>query len=159
MNARSESAKSIFLEAIEKHLPEQWPAFVERACGDNPSLKVGVEKLLRAQRELGSFHEPARSSETVDEPVREGCGSVIGPYKLLEPIGEGGFGVVFMAEQQQPVRRKVALKILKPGMDTRQVVARFEAERQALAIMDHPNIARVFDGGETAGRPYFVMEL
>src|SRR4029077_8069155 len=90
----------------------------------------------------------------------EGPGTVIGPYKLLEQIGEGGFGVVFMAEQTQPMRRKVALKVLKPGMDTRQVVARFEAERQALAIMDHPNIARVFDGGATAtGRPYFVMEL
>jgi serine/threonine-protein kinase len=85
---------------------------------------------------------------------------VIGPYKLLEQIGEGGFGVVFMAEQTQPVRRKVALKILNPGMDTRQVVARFEAERQALALMDHPNIAKVLDGGQTAsGRPYFVMDL
>src|SRR5205085_7785765 len=84
----------------------------------------------------------------------------IGPYKLLEQIGEGGFGIVFMAEQQQPLRRKVAVKVLKPGMDTRQVVARFEAERQALALMDHPNIAHVMDGGETAtGRPYFVMEL
>src|SRR5262249_47202667 len=82
------------------------------------------------------------------------------PYKILEQIGEGGFGIVFMADQQQPVRRKVALKVLKPGMDTRQIVARFEAERQALALMDHPQIARVFDGGETAsGRPYFVMEL
>ena len=85
---------------------------------------------------------------------------MIGPYKLLEQIGEGGFGVVFLAEQTEPVRRKVALKVLKPGMDTRQVVARFEAERQALAIMDHPNIAKVFDGGATpSGRPYFVMEL
>jgi serine/threonine protein kinase len=90
----------------------------------------------------------------------EGPGSLIGAYKLLEQIGEGGFGLVFMAEQQQPVRRKVALKVVKAGMDTRQVIARFEAERQALALMDHPNIARVFDGGETAsGRPYFVMEL
>ncbi len=84
---------------------------------------------------------------TMDEPIPEGPGTVIGPYKLLEQIGEGGFGVVFMAEQQQPVRRKVALKVLKPGMDTHQVVARFEAERQALALMDHPNIAKVFDGG------------
>ena len=93
-------------------------------------------------------------------PDPEGPGTRIGPYKLLEQIGEGGMGVVYMAEQQQPVRRKVALKIIKPGMDTRQVVARFEAERQALAVMDHPNIARVFDAGTTeAGRPYFVMEL
>jgi hypothetical protein len=84
---------------------------------------------------------------TADEPVTEGTGTVVGPYKLLEQIGEGGFGVVFMAEQTDSVRRKVALKVLKPGMDTRQVIARFEAERQALAIMDHPNIAKVYDGG------------
>src|SRR5262249_2683175 len=97
---------------------------------------------------------------TTDEPITERPGTVIGPYKLLEQIGEGGFGVVFMAEQTQPVRRRVALKVLKPGMDTRQIVARFEAERQALALMDHPNIACVFDGNETAtGRPFFVMEL
>ena len=90
----------------------------------------------------------------------EGPGTVIGPYKLLEQIGEGGMGIVYMAEQTQPVRRKVALKIIKPGMDTRQVIARFEAERQALAIMDHPNIAKVLDAGATeSGRPYFVMEL
>src|SRR5262249_31659580 len=92
--------------------------------------------------------------------VTEGPGTVVGAYKLMEQIGEGGFGRVFVAEQQQPVRRKVALKVIKPGMDTREVVARFEAERQALALMDHPNIARVFDGGATeSGRPYFVMEL
>src|SRR5262249_10980489 len=90
----------------------------------------------------------------------EGPGTIIGRYRLLEQIGEGGFGIVYMAEQMQPVRRKVALKIIKPGMDTRMVVARFEAERQALALMDHPHIARVFDGGATeTGRPYFVMEL
>ena len=93
-------------------------------------------------------------------PIIEQPGSTIGPYKLLEQIGEGGMGTVFMAEQSQPVRRKVALKIIKPGMDTKQVIARFEAERQALALMDHPNIAKVHDGGTTeAGRPYFVMEL
>ncbi|HMC10566.1 MAG TPA: serine/threonine-protein kinase, partial [Pirellulaceae bacterium] len=93
-------------------------------------------------------------------PITEGPGTVIGPYKLLQQIGEGGFGVVYMAEQQRPVRRKVALKIIKPGMDTREVIARFESERQALALMDHPNIARVFDAGATeSGRPYFVMEL
>ena len=87
-------------------------------------------------------------------------GTVIGPYKLMEQIGEGGFGLVFVAEQQQPVRRKVALKIIKPGMDSRDIIARFEAERQALALMDHPNIAKVFDAGATeSGRPYFVMEL
>src|SRR5262249_38712623 len=102
----------------------------------------------------------AATAATIDEPIREGPDTVIGSYKLLEQIGEGGFGVVYMAEQTEPVRRKVALKVLKPGMDTRQIVARFEAERQALAIMDHPNIAKVYDGGATPlGRPYFVMEL
>jgi WD40 repeat protein/serine/threonine protein kinase len=124
-----------------------------------------VESLLEASARAGSFLEsPAAASHlvaTVDElPVTERPGTVIGSYKLLEQIGEGGFGVVFMAEQTQPVRRRVALKILKPGMDTRQVVARFEAERQALALMDHPHIAKVLDGGTTpSGRPYFVMEL
>jgi non-specific serine/threonine protein kinase/serine/threonine-protein kinase len=115
-----------------------------------------------ANAEIGSYLQtPACApAATVDVPIAEGPGATIGPYKLLERIGEGGFGLVFMAEQQQPLRRKVALKILKPGMDTRQVVARFEAERQALAIMDHPNIAKVHDGGATpSGRPYFVMEL
>ena len=94
------------------------------------------------------------------EGVPEQVGAVIGPYKLMEQIGEGGFGLVFVAEQQYPVRRKVALKVIKPGMDTRDVIARFEAERQALALMDHPNIARVLDAGATdSGRPYFVMEF
>ncbi len=102
---------------------------------------------------------PESPSNGTESPL-EGPGSVIGPYKLLQQIGEGGFGTVFMAEQEHPIRRRVALKILKPGMDTRQVIARFEAERQALALMDHPNIARVLDAGSTAaGRPYFAMEL
>src|SRR5262249_30740668 len=122
-----------------------------------------VEALLEVHARAGSFLAspvPAPDATVDEQPVREGPGSVIGPYKLLEQIGEGGFGVVYMAEQHQPVRRKVALKVLKPGMDTRQVIARFEAERQALAIMDHPNIAKVHDGGATpSGRPYFVMEL
>src|SRR5262249_30845264 len=106
-------------------------------------------------------HSEARDPRaTTEEPIREGPGTVIGPYKLLEQIGEGGMGLVFVAEQQQPVRRKVALKVIKPGMDTKQVIARFEAERQALALMDPPHIARVLDAGATAsGRPYFVMEL
>ncbi|MGH7140176.1 MAG: serine/threonine-protein kinase, partial [Pirellulales bacterium] len=127
-------------------------------------LRAEVEALLAAGDQAGSFLEsPAVAPAlvaTVERPIAERPGTMIGPYKLLEQIGEGGFGVVFMAEQTQPVRRKVALKVLKPGMDTRQVVARFEAERQALAIMDHPNIAKVHDGGATpSGRPYFVMEL
>jgi serine/threonine protein kinase/tetratricopeptide (TPR) repeat protein len=154
--------RSIFLAAIEKHSPERWPSFLDQACGDDPDLRLRVERLLRAQAQLGSFQENAQPAldATVDDPLTEAPGTVIGPYKLMEQIGEGGMGLVFVAEQQHPVRRKVALKVIKPGMDTRQVVARFEAERQALALMDHPHIAKVHDGGETAsGRPYFVMEF
>src|SRR4029079_17307873 len=110
----------------------------------------------------GSFLEApsGNSNATLDQPPTELLGTLIGPYKLLEQIGEGGMGLVFMAEQQQPIRRLVALKLVKPGMDTKQVIARFEAERQALAMMDHPNIAKVHDAGTTeTGRPFFVMEL
>jgi serine/threonine protein kinase/tetratricopeptide (TPR) repeat protein len=162
MSGRSEQAKAIFLEAIAKHAPEAWPAFLQQACGPDADLRARVERLLRAQAELGPFQEEPTPTvaSTGSGPVLEAPGMVIGPYKLLEQIGEGGFAVVFMAEQHHPVRRKVALKVLRPGMETRQVIARFEAERQALALMDHPHIACVFDGGETAsGRPYFVMEL
>jgi serine/threonine protein kinase/tetratricopeptide (TPR) repeat protein len=162
MSGSANPAKSIFLEALEKHPPEHWPAFLEQACAGDAPLRDKVEKLLRARTELGSFHEAplSNSVETIDAPITERPGTVIGPYKLMEQIGEGGMGLVFVAEQQHPVRRKVALKVIKPGMDTRQVVARFEAERQALALMDHPSIAKVHDGGETgSGRPYFVMEL
>src|SRR6185369_1967840 len=119
--------------------------------------------LLRVAEEEQSFLEkpPAKYVETIEHsPITEKPGDCLGPYKLMEQIGEGGFGLVFVAEQHQPVRRKVALKVIKPGMDTREVVARFEAERQALALMDHPNIAKVFAAGATdSGRPYFVMEL
>jgi WD40 repeat protein/serine/threonine protein kinase len=147
----------IFFAARHKE-PEDRAAYLDEVCGDDAELRQRVEQFLSAQVELGSFLEPLVA--TVDEPVTESPGTVIGAYKLLEQIGEGGFGVVFMAQQQEPVRRKVALKVLKPGMDTRQVVIRFEAERQALALMDHPNIARVLDGGQTtSGRPYFVMDL
>src|SRR5262249_10418103 len=121
-----------------------------------------VEKLLEVRTQAEDYLEspPGALTATVNEPITERPGTVIGPYKLMEQIGEGGMGLVFVAEQQQPVRRKVALKVIKPGMDTRQVIARFEAERQALALMDHPNIAKVHDGGTTgSGRPYFVMEL
>jgi signal transduction histidine kinase len=152
----------IFFAALEKGTPQERAVYLDEACAADPECRRRVEKMLAAQAQAGSFLEsPAAAlSDTTDQPVAECPGSIIGPYKLLEQIGEGGFGVVFMAEQAQPVRRKVALKVLKPGMDTRQVVARFEAERQALAIMDHPNIAKVFDGGATnSGRPYFVMEL
>jgi serine/threonine protein kinase/Flp pilus assembly protein TadD len=162
MSEPSLPEESIFAQALEIGPSAERAAFLDRSCGDNRALRAEVEALLRANERCGDLLDlPERPPATVDEqPLREGPGAVIGPYKLLEQIGEGGFGVVFMAEQTQPVRRKVALKVLKPGMDTRQVVARFEAERQALALMDHPQIAHVFDGGETpAGRPYFVMEL
>jgi WD40 repeat protein len=158
-------ANELFLQALERSAPGARREYLEGACGGDAALLAEVEALLEASARAGSFlASPARAARLVataeDTPVTERPGVVIGPYKLLEQIGEGGFGVVFMAEQQQPVRRRVALKVLKPGMDTRQVVARFEAERQALALMDHPHIAHVFDGGETpAGRPYFVMEL
>jgi serine/threonine protein kinase/Flp pilus assembly protein TadD len=162
MNAEAHKIRSLFLAAVENHPPEQWKAYLDEACASDLDLRHRVEVLLRAHADANSLlDDPGqRLVATVDESMREGPGTVIGSYKLLEQIGEGGFGVVFMAEQQQPVRRQVALKVIKPGMDSRQVIARFEAERQALALMDHPNIAQVFDGGETAtGRPYFVMEL
>jgi serine/threonine protein kinase len=153
--------ESIFLRALELPSPAERAAYLEGACAGHPELRAEVEALLRADERCGDLLDlPEQRIATVADPITERPGTAIGPYKLLEQIGEGGFGVVFMAEQQQPLRRKVALKVLKPGMDTHQVVARFEAERQALALMDHPNIAHVFDGGQTAsGRPYFVMEL
>jgi serine/threonine protein kinase/tetratricopeptide (TPR) repeat protein len=156
------SVDRIFWDAAQIASPSEREAYLMRICAEDNELRCKVEQLLDAQSKAENFLEsPAPALvATVDAPISEHPGTVIGPYKLLEQIGEGGFGVVFMAEQTQPVRRKVALKVLKPGMDTRQVVARFEAERQALALMDHPNIAHVFDGGETvSGRPYFVMEL
>jgi eukaryotic-like serine/threonine-protein kinase len=169
MPTNLERARELFLHAVGKVPPDQWEAYVAEACGADAELEQRLKHMLQVHREAGSFMEKpiVQPMPTIDEPIRERPGTVIGPYKLLEQIGEGGFGVVFMADQTEPVRRKVALKILKPGMDTRQVVARFEAERQALAIMDHPNIARVFGGGATggepgsvsSGRPYFVMEL
>ena len=161
MNDVTPEAKAIFLEALDCKGDDELMRFLEKACGTDAALRIRVEELLRAHRDAGAFLGGGEKQDaTGDQPLAERPGTVLGPYKLLEQSGEGGFGVVFMAEQHKPVRRKVALKVLKPGMDTRQVVARFEAERQALALMDHPNIAHVFDGGETAGgRPYFVMEL
>jgi WD40 repeat protein/serine/threonine protein kinase/Flp pilus assembly protein TadD len=155
--------QEVFLAAVEQHAPGQWDAYLDEACAGDQELRGQVAMLLQAHAQQGSL--PGRAALGLDrtgayQPLCECPGTVIGPYKLLEQIGEGGFGVVFMAEQQQPLRRKVALKVLKPGMDSRQVIARFEAERQALALMEHPHIAQVFDGGTTAaGRPYFVMEL
>jgi serine/threonine protein kinase/tetratricopeptide (TPR) repeat protein len=153
--------ESVFEQALEIEDLQARAAFLDRACAGNPALRKNVQSLLSAYGG-GQFLElPAPAlAATTDEPISERPGTVIGPYKLMEQLGEGGMGLVFVAEQQQPVRRKVALKLIKPGMDTRQVIARFEAERQALALMDHPNIAQVHDGGTTpSGRPYFVMEL
>ena len=155
----------IFSEAVELTSTAQRAAYLDRACGGDRALQCRVEGLLGAHAQADRFLESPAPAPTADAnpdglPAPECLGTTIGPYKLLEQIGEGGMGVVYVAEQAQPMRRKVALKIIKPGMDTKQVVARFEAERQALAMMDHPNIARVHDGGATeSGRPYFVMEL
>ena len=160
-------ANDIFVRAVEIDAPVDRRLFLEQQCGDDAALRAQVDSLLAAGGKVGSFLEkpavpalPAGDVTMVYGPLTEGPGTVIGPYKLLQHIGEGGFGAVYMAEQEHPVRRKVALKIIKPGMDTREVIARFESERQALAMMEHPNISRVFDAGATAsGRPYFVMEL
>src|SRR6516164_2008866 len=155
--------EAIFKVACQIESPQARADYIKQVCGDDRALFDRVGTLLRAQEEAPSFLEapPPGIGATVDVPtLNEKPGTVIGPYKLLQQIGEGGMGTVFMAEQTQPVQRKVALKVIKPGMDSRQVIARFEAERQALALMDHVNIARVFDGGTTeSGRPYFIMEL
>jgi eukaryotic-like serine/threonine-protein kinase len=154
--------KAVFNQARGIASSDERLAYLQQACAGNAETLRRILDLLRVYDQEKSFLEspPVAPSVTMDEPVTETPGTMIGAYKLLERIGEGGFGVVYMAEQTEPVRRKVALKVLKAGMDTRQVVARFEAERQALAIMDHPNIAKVHDGGTTpSGRPYFVMEL
>lgn len=157
--------ESIFMVALQKTTAKEREAYVEGACGGNFELRQRVLELLKLHDEShGPIDAPPAIAPTIEMPGKsvaaEKSGTVIGPYKLLQQIGEGGMGAVYMAEQSAPVRRKVALKIIKPGMDTREVIARFEAERQALALMDHPNIARVFDAGATeAGRPYFVMEL
>src|SRR5262249_46020693 len=156
------SERDIFIEALQIEEPAQRQAYLDQACREEPALRRRLEGLFELAKKAGSFLEvPAPNLvPTIDGPIVEHPGTVIGSYKLMEQIGEGGMGLVFVAEQQRPVRRKVALKVIKPGMDTQQVVARFEAERQALALMDHPNVAKVLDGGETAsGRPYFVMEL
>jgi WD40 repeat protein/serine/threonine protein kinase len=154
---------AIFNEALEMDSPADRAAYLDRTCAGDPALRARVEELLAVHGRAGVFLESPLMVPMSDEVSRrpdECSGTLIGPYKLLERIGEGGMGEVWMAEQRQPMHRKAALKIIKAGMDTRQVVARFEAERQALALMDHPNIAKVFDAGATdSGRPYFVMEL
>jgi serine/threonine protein kinase len=156
------NVREIFIAARNRPSPTERSAYLDEVCGTQTAVRAEVEELLREHEQLGSFLESpaAMPAVTVEEPFDDRPGTTLGNYKLLEQIGEGGFGLVFAAEQQEPVRRTVALKLIKPGMDTRQVIARFEAERQALAIMDHPNIARVFDAGASkTGRPYFVMEL
>src|SRR5262245_40803750 len=153
-------ANDVFLDALDIRDPAERAAFVDNACRGEPELREQVQALLDASERAGSFfdqpavtpdqttdHEPGGKPEVIPVTSGEGVGTQIGPYKLLQQIGEGGMGTVYMAEQTHPVRRQVALKVIKPGMGSRQVVLRFESERQALALMDHPSIARVFDGG------------
>src|SRR5262245_22761438 len=161
MNDKTSNVLVVFAAALELPAGER-TAFLVRECGDDQTLKARVEALLRADSEAGNFLEqpPPDAGLLSANTIGEKPGDHIGRYTLLQQIGEGGCGVVFMAEQEEPVRRQVALKIIKPGMDTKSVIARFEIERQALALMDHPDIAKVFDAGATEdGRPYFVMEL
>jgi eukaryotic-like serine/threonine-protein kinase len=163
MNPSREEA--LFFLALEKSA-EKRAAFLEAMCEGNAALRSCLEALLAAHHQsetlLTTQAGTARPTINVDlaDAPNEAVGQTLGRYKLLEQIGEGGCGMVYVAEQKEPVRRKVALKVIKLGMDTKQVVARFEAERQSLAMMDHPNIAKVLDAGTTGvGRPYFVMEL
>ena len=167
MSIPSELAKAIFLEATEKHAPEEWPAFLDQRCGGDAGLRSAVERLLRARAELGSFYEDAPVDArpplgpTLDEPITEGPGTMIGPYKLLEQIGEGGFGVVFMAEQTQPVRRKVALEGPQAGHG--HAAGGRPLRGRAAGPGDHgppehrQGVRR--RRRPTSGRPYFVMEL
>lgn len=162
MSVSTDKIDEIFYGALQLPDEAQRQQYLGEACRADDVLRRTVEKLLKSHAKAEHFLERplGASAAAVVVPVTEGTGAHVGPYKLLQPLGEGGFGVVYMAEQQQPVRRKVALKIIKPGMDTKEVVARFESERQALALMDHPNIAKVLDAGATeSGRPFFVMEL
>jgi serine/threonine protein kinase len=155
-------AKAIFLLAAEQPAGGARQAFLAEACGDDAALRRHVEMLLAANDQAGSFLEKGAlaTDATVNQGALQCPGTTIGPYKLLEQIGGGGMGTVYMAEQTRPVQRKVAIKVIKAGMESGQVIARFDAERQALALMDHPNIAKVLDAGTTvAGRSYFVMEL
>jgi serine/threonine protein kinase len=155
--------QEIFLAAVEGHRPEDWNDFLAHACAGDDELRLQADLLLKAHLEAGSI--PGESDFDLSQTCpyysgSEAPGAQVGPYKVLEQIGEGGMGTVWMAQQTEPVKRLVALKLIKAGMDSKQVIARFEAERQALALMDHPNIARVLDAGaSSAGRPYFVMDL
>ncbi len=161
MTTNTPRIDSIFLAAVELPVEER-PDYLEKACGHDAELRARVERLLGAQSQVDTFLEsPAPElGAAVDQPMIEQPGTEIGPYRLLEKIGEGGMGLVYKADQVRPVRRQVAVKVIRAGMDCREVIARFETERQALALMDHINIARVLDAGTSeSGRPYFVMEL
>ena len=157
--ATSAELRAIFFQALDHQNAKDQTAYVDQACQGNPSLRARVQALLLAHAQSGGFlAEPSDSQARLraEEPMGERLGTFIGPFKLLEKIGEGGFGVVYLAEQLEPVQRKVAVKILKPGMDTREVVARFEAERQALALMDHVNIAKMLDAGTVGSEQWAV---
>jgi serine/threonine protein kinase len=162
-NSQKKDEKEIFTAAVELKTPAEREAYLDNACGADLALKARITGLLDAREKPSHVLDQLIEASEIwldDADMEEKPGTVIGRYKLLERIGEGGMAVVYMAEQAQPIRRKVALKIIKLGMDTKQVIARFEAERQALAMMDHANIAKVLDAGATeTGRPYFVMEL
>jgi serine/threonine protein kinase/Flp pilus assembly protein TadD len=155
--------EALFAAVLEKPTAAERAAYLEGACGDDHALRARIQALLSAHDGFGGVLDAPPSglgATSAHHAPAEGPGTRIGPYKLLQELGEGGMGTVFMAEQQEPVRRMVAIKVIKPGMDSKEVLARFEAERQAIALMDHPNIAKVLDAGTTdSGRPYFVMEL
>ena len=158
------SPESVARAAWEISCPDTRIAYLDASCGDDTALRTTVEQILSDMAEADDFLDGTPISKEAIQKRQPGPdenpGDIIDRYKLLEELGEGGFGAVWAAEQREPVKRRVALKIIKLGMDTKQVVARFEAERQALALMDHPNIAKVLDAGTTVtGRPYFVMEL
>jgi len=173
MKPADEREEVLFRELLKKRSGPERDAFLDLACSGNKALRGSLEALLQAHQTCDPSLELAegdflsqstipstQQTITISTPVSEKPGDRIGHYKLLQQVGEGGCGVVYMAEQEEPIRRRVALKVIKLGMDTRSVIARFEAERQALALMDHPNIAKVLDAGATdTGRPYFVMEL
>ena len=163
MSTNKHNADEILDQAVDIADPTERQAFLNEACAGDKALRAEVDSLLAAYAKSGSFLDgpPVNADVTLDAvPTPDMTGTEIGRYKLLEKIGEGGMAVVYMAEQRHPIARRVAVKLIKLGMDTQQVIARFEAERQALALMDHPNIAKVFDAGSTdTGRPYFVMEL
>src|SRR6516165_7324387 len=164
MNEGNKREEAVF-EAALALPPDQRSAYLDKACADDPTLRRQVDTLLEAHEQTTGLLEqpptPLRESlVALNAPLTEKPGDRIGRYKLLQQIGEGGCGMVYMAEQQEPVKRLVALKVVKAGMDTRQTLTRFEAERQALALMEHRNIAKVLDAGATGtGRPFFVMEL